>query len=249
MRCGLLRCSIDRPRDSLIFGAQYRQLQHGVGGGRPSVANEPRSLDGRIHAEDQGRHQQCSTQDQCGPIVIVDDQVSGELQERTCVRMGALAPTDEPPPRTRPTANADCWEQWLQPRTGLVAELGSFRFDAVDIIGFARTYDPQPFHVDEEAARTSVFGRLCASGLHSLVVWAVLAQHGPWDLPVDKMSDLNWRRPIFAGETIRFRSTIRSLGPSDKLPHSNRLQRLNEALDSTGAVVMHFGDEVVMRTR
>jgi acyl dehydratase len=173
----------------------------------------------------------------------------GELQGHASVGTGALAPTEESLPHARPTAKADCWKHWLQPRPGLVAELGSFKFDAVDIIGFARTYDPQPFHVDEDAARASVFGQLCASGLQSSVVWAALAQHGPWELPPTRMSDLIWRRPIFAGEAIRFRSTIRSFRPGDKLPDAIRIQRLNEALDSTGAVVMHFGDEVVLRAR
>ena len=57
---------------------------------------------------------------------------------------------------------------------GTTTVLGSYRFDAEAIKEFARKYDPQPFHTDEEAARGSVFGRLCASGWHTAAVWMKL---------------------------------------------------------------------------
>lgn len=44
---------------------------------------------------------------------------------------------------------------------------GTFRLTEAEIIAFARLYDPQPFHLDHEAAARSYFGRLCASGLHT----------------------------------------------------------------------------------
>ena len=56
-------------------------------------------------------------------------------------------------------------------RLGETVELGSHTFEAEAIKAFARKYDPQPFHVDEEAAKKSVLGGLCASGWHTAAAW------------------------------------------------------------------------------
>jgi acyl dehydratase len=102
-------------------------------------------------------------------------------------------------------------------------DLGAFRFTAEDIVRFARAYDPQPFHTDPEAARRSHFGALCASGWHTAAVWMKHlvaererarqealslgrrpAQHGS----SPGFRDLKWLRPVYAGDTLRFRSTV-----------------------------------------
>lgn len=57
---------------------------------------------------------------------------------------------------------------------GTVTELGSHTFTAEDIKRFAAKYDPQPFHMDEEAAKSSLFGGLCASGWHTASVYTGL---------------------------------------------------------------------------
>mgnify|MGYP001282518055 CR=1 FL=1 len=55
--------------------------------------------------------------------------------------------------------------------TGRTEELGAWTFSADDIVAFAREFDPQPFHLDEEAAAKSLFGRLAASGWQTASVW------------------------------------------------------------------------------
>jgi acyl dehydratase len=50
---------------------------------------------------------------------------------------------------------------------GMSFDLGQFVLPRAEVLDFARRYDPQPFHLDEDAARQSVFGRLVASGLHT----------------------------------------------------------------------------------
>ena len=57
---------------------------------------------------------------------------------------------------------------------GLRLELGSHTFSAGEIRRFAGKYDPQPFHLDEDAAAKSVFGGLCASGWHTASMWMKL---------------------------------------------------------------------------
>jgi len=154
----------------------------------------------------------------------------------------------EPPMNRAPLIpDAGCWKDWHRPVAGTVADLGSFRFDVDDIIAFARAFDPQPFHVDPEAARRSLFGRLCASGLHTAVIWASLAQHGPWVVPSNGMRGLKWHRPVFAGEIIRFRSTIKSAASDNAGSGLTHIARLNEAIDAAGSVVMRFEDEVAIK--
>ena len=103
---------------------------------------------------------------------------------------------------------------------GVTTPLGSYVFDAEGIKAFARKYDPQPFHLDEEAAKNSVFGGLCASGWHTASVWMKLnvatptngaAWQGTGPEPVfgpsPGFSNLKWLKPVFAGETVTFTRT------------------------------------------
>ncbi len=108
---------------------------------------------------------------------------------------------------------------------GTTFELGSHTFSADEIKEFARKYDPQPFHVDEAAARQSVFGGLCASGWHTAAMWMrynlkVREDAGDtrWDGPGPRpefgpspgFQNLKWLKPVFAGDTITF--TRRAVG-------------------------------------
>jgi acyl dehydratase len=108
-------------------------------------------------------------------------------------------------------------------RVGARTELGSHTFTADDIKAFAREFDPQPFHLDEEAAARSHFGALCASGWHTAAMClrhVVLARHREQAArrqrgePVAKtgpspgLRDLKWPRPVYVGDTITFAQEI-----------------------------------------
>jgi acyl dehydratase len=108
-------------------------------------------------------------------------------------------------------------------RVGTRTQLGGHTFTADEIKEFAREFDPQPFHLDEEAAARSHFGALCASGWHTAALClrhVVLArqreqaerpQRGE---PVARtgpspgLRDLKWPRPVYAGDTITFAQEI-----------------------------------------
>ena len=62
---------------------------------------------------------------------------------------------------------------------GVTVTLGSHTFEPEAIKAFARKYDPQLFHLDEEAARKSVLGGLCASGWHTAATWMKLQPRSP----------------------------------------------------------------------
>jgi len=108
---------------------------------------------------------------------------------------------------------------------GQKIEIGSYTFDAERIIDFATQFDPQFFHIDPEAAKESLFGGLCASGWHSCSAWmktfvafwsaetARLQLQGlsaPKLGPSPGFRNLQWLRPVFAGDTVRYSVTLLS---------------------------------------
>jgi acyl dehydratase len=108
-------------------------------------------------------------------------------------------------------------------------EVGSFTFTADAIKTFAAKFDPQRFHLDEEAGRKSLFGGLAASGWHvGSVCMKLLVASGQrqasemvargakvavWG-PSPGFRELRWIRPVLAGDTISFVSEIESLRAS-----------------------------------
>lgn len=116
---------------------------------------------------------------------------------------------------------------------GQAVEIGSLVFTAEDIVRFAADFDPQPFHLDAEAARRSLFGGLCASGWHSSAGWMKcfvpfwagecrrLAAEGidpPKLGPSPGFTGLRWLKPVFAGDTITYSVTLLTSRPLASRP-------------------------------
>lgn len=103
---------------------------------------------------------------------------------------------------------------------GTRVELGSHTFEAEAIKAFARKYDPQAFHMDEEAAAKSHFGKLVASGWHTAAVGMRLTVDGmrrananqKGDIvksgPSPGVRDVKWLKPVFVGDTISYATEI-----------------------------------------
>ena len=131
-------------------------------------------------------------------------------------------------------------------------EFGSFTFSADDIKKFARQFDPQRFHLDEEAGRKSLFGGLAASGWHvgSVCMKLMVAdaqrqaqemaargeQVAVWG-PSPGFRDLRWIKPVLAGDTIHFSSVIETLRSSEKRPEWGILRARNTGTDQRGEMV------------
>ena len=109
------------------------------------------------------------------------------------------------------------WEDFA---LGQVRELGSLTVSRGEILTFARQFDPQPFHLDDEAAKASVFGGLCASGWHTcalamrLMVTNFLHQTSSLGSP--GLEDVRWHKPVFPGDTLSLRHTILATKPMRK---------------------------------
>ena len=145
---------------------------------------------------------------------------------------------------------------------GHTITLGSHKFEPEAIKAFAKKYDPQPFHVDEEAAKKSVFGRLCASGWHTAATWmkynvrtgknfAGQTWKGPGPRPEFGPSpgfrNLRWLKPVYAGETIRFTRTGVGHRPLATKPGWRLLTIMCEAFDSSGDKVLEFESSVLVK--
>jgi acyl dehydratase len=122
---------------------------------------------------------------------------------------------------------------------GVRREVGSFTFTTEAIKKFAAQFDPQAFHLDEEAGRKSLFGGLAASGWHvGSVCMKLMVADGQrmskeaaargeeipvWG-PSPGFRELRWIKPVLAGDTISFSSVIESKRTSEKRPEWGILQ-------------------------
>lgn len=143
---------------------------------------------------------------------------------------------------------------------GETVAIGSHAFTAEAIVAFARQYDPQPFHLGEEAARGSVFGRLCASGWHTAAAWmkcnlAARPDAATWKGPGPApefgpspgFSDLRWLKPVYAGETVSYTRTALHHRPLASRPGWLVLTVRGEGFDSAGDKVIGFDSAVLVK--
>lgn len=131
---------------------------------------------------------------------------------------------------------------WEDFHVGDVRELGSVTVSEAEIVDFAQRFDPQPFHVDPEAAKATMFGGLIASGWHTtalfmgLFVRAVLLDSASLGSP--GVDEIRWRAPVRPGDTLSGRSTIADMQPSSKDPGRGTIFTSNELRNQDDVVVM-----------
>ncbi len=156
---------------------------------------------------------------------------------------------------------------------GGVSEFGSHTFTVEAIKRFAKAYDPQPFHLDEEAAAAGLFGALTASGWHTCAVMMKLMAAAGGPLPAGQgdaggplpagqgdaedgarlgpspgFDDLRWRKPVFAGDTLRYRATIIGKRDSGSRPRWGVVTSRFEAHNAAGEQVLELtGHDYVER--
>lgn len=157
--------------------------------------------------------------------------------------MGEVVP---PPGDVRPVHLFD------QLAIGERTELGSFTFTPDDIIAFARAFDPQRFHIDEAAAKASLFGGLCASGWHTGAVWmrlmvahrrrveGVMGDAMPRLGSSPGFKALKWLKPVFAGDTISYASTNIDKRASASRPGWGLVFHHNTGVNQRGETVFMF---------
>jgi acyl dehydratase len=133
------------------------------------------------------------------------------------------------------------WEDLVP---GVVHELGTLSVTPEEIKEFAGKYDPQPFHLDEEAARKSHFGTLVASGWHTaalcmrLSVDSMLSHSSSQGSP--GLEGLKWIRPVYPGQPYSLRHTILESRPMRSRPDIGLVRSRWELFDQGGEKVFEM---------
>jgi acyl dehydratase len=131
---------------------------------------------------------------------------------------------------------------WEDFKTGEVHVMGSHTFTAEEIISFANQFDPQPIHVDPEAAKASFFGGLIASGWHTCAVGMRFAVdtyiNAGVSLGSPGLDNIRWLKPVRPGDRITYRRITLATRPSNSLPGVGLMQGRIEAVNQNGEIVM-----------
>jgi len=142
------------------------------------------------------------------------------------------------------------WEDFA---VGQVRDLGTITPTREDIIAFAQQFDPQPFHLDDEAAKASVFGALSASGWHTcamamrLMVTNFLCETSSLGSP--GLENIKWLKPVYPGDTLRLQSTMLETKPMSKRPDVGMTRNLWEMFNQHGDKVLHMDGWGMFRRR
>ncbi len=125
-------------------------------------------------------------------------------------------------------------------------DIGSHTFQEDEMIAFAKKYDPQPFHIDPEAAAKSIYGGIIASGWYTTAIWMKLMiasrQKNATDAPEGSVSpgfeNLRWVKPVRPGDTLFFVNEVMEKVHLKSRPQLGLIKTLNEARDAGGNLYM-----------
>jgi acyl dehydratase len=149
-------------------------------------------------------------------------------------------------------------------RVGDRDELGSHLFTAEDIKTFARQFDPQPFHVDEEQARLSHFGALVASGWQTASIWMrklvdlrkreaeamqARGERIPKIGPSPGFRNLRWYKPVFVGDTVSYAAEVIEMRVSQSRPDRGIVSMLGIGENQHGVRVISFESTTFVERR
>lgn len=128
-------------------------------------------------------------------------------------------------------------------------ESGRLIVQEADILRFAREFDPQPFHLDDEAARKTLFGGLAASGWHTAALTMRLLVDGGIPLAngiIGAGGEISWPRPVRPGDELHVVSTVIEITPSASRPDRARVRLASETRTSKGEVVQTFTSTLIV---
>jgi acyl dehydratase len=133
---------------------------------------------------------------------------------------------------------------WEDMPIGFERDLGCITPSREEIVAFASQFDPQPFHLDEEAAKASVFGGLCASGWHTcamamrLMVTNFLGSTSSLGSP--GLESVKWLKPVFPGDTLRLKLHILEARPMSRRPTVGLVRNQWAMFNQHGEQVLHM---------
>ena len=136
---------------------------------------------------------------------------------------------------------------------GQVFEFGQFTVSEAEIIEFAQRYDPQPFHIDPELAKESIYGGVIASGWHTVSMTMRMMVDGyinrTHSMGSPGVDSVRWVLPVRPGDTLSVRLTVRENRPSTSKPDRGVILSTIELRNQTGAVAMTMESIGMMKRR
>lgn len=129
----------------------------------------------------------------------------------------------------------------------------NFTLSEAEIISFAQAHDPQPFHMDPEAARHSPYGGLIASGFQTLTAaFGKTLAEGGWagaSMGSPGMEDLRWLRPVRPGDVLHVEAEVLESRASNSKPDRGFTKVFYEVSDAQGRAVMSYTTTHILRRR
>lgn len=128
---------------------------------------------------------------------------------------------------------------------GTKARFGRYEVTREEVIDFAGKYDPQPFHLDDDAAAQTHFGRLSASGWHTCaMVMRMLVdnlkEHRQAGLGSPGLDELRWLRPVYPGDVLRVESELLEKTRSRSRPEMGSFKSIISVFNQDDVKVMTF---------
>lgn len=137
---------------------------------------------------------------------------------------------------------------------GAVREFGRYQVTREEVTEFARRYDPQPFHLDDEAAAATHFGRLSASGWHTCAMtmrmlvdsMTEVQQAGLGSPGID---NLRWVKPVYPGDTLRVRTEVIEKRRSQSKPWLGLFKSRAQTFNQNDELVLDMVSNGLIRVR
>lgn len=131
---------------------------------------------------------------------------------------------------------------------------GNYAVTREEVLEFARKYDPQPFHLSDEAAAQTHFGRISASGWHTcaMTMAMMVERHkhsGHQGLGSPGVDELRWIKPVYPGDTLSVETELLEKRRSKTKPDRGIFRSASRVFNQHGDLVMTLISRAMVRTR
>ena len=137
---------------------------------------------------------------------------------------------------------------------GSTQSFGRYEVTMEEVLEFARKYDPQAFHLDQDAAAQTHFGRISASGWHTCAMTMAMMvenmkDHQQAGLGSPGVDQLRWKTPVYPGDVLRVETTLLEKRRSQSRPEMGIFKSQGKTINQDGVVVLEMISNGLIRVR